>query len=118
MTSRRPFPTLLTITALLLTSPLLASADEAVQRKEFIACMNRELTQINREFKISEAELKKLTVIVDKEISKDFHIKTTPAEQRKTAENIQAQAKKDIPELPTETINKMMKMLIVIPTAT
>ncbi|RKH59611.1 hypothetical protein [Corallococcus llansteffanensis] len=111
MTSRRPFPTLLTITAFLLTSPLLASADEAVQREKYIACLNMELTQMNKEFRISEADLKKLTVIVDKEINKEPHRKTTPAEQRKTAENIMAQAKKDIPDVPAETVSKMMKAL-------
>lgn|GEM_PF-6585234 len=108
----RPFPMLLTITVLLLTLPTLASAgDEAARRKKLVACVNKELMAENKEFKLNDAELKTLMEIVDSEVMKQPLKKPSEEERAATLSRIESEARKKLPKVSVDTIEKMMVTL-------
>ncbi|MCP3165526.1 hypothetical protein [Myxococcus qinghaiensis] len=110
--SSRPFPLLLTITVLLLTLPTVASAgDDTARRKKLVACVNKELTAENKEFKLKDAELKTLTMIVDREVMKEPLKKPSTEEQKATLKRIEGEAKAKLPKVDLKTIDKMMATL-------
>lgn len=112
MASRPPLSTLLTMTSLLLTIPTLASADDDTEtRKKIVACINKDITAANSEWKLASADLKKFTDIIDREIMKEPLVKKTPEEQRRILHQINDAARKELPSLSAETINKMLETL-------
>ncbi|MFE2286456.1 hypothetical protein ACFXDJ_20110 [Streptomyces sp. NPDC059443] len=91
-----------------------AQADDvASKRAKFTACVNKELVAENKDFHLSDDQLKKLTEIVDEQISHSTPGKKSDEEKKKILANIENRAKQDLPGVPLETIDKMMDTLKV-----
>ncbi|RKH89798.1 hypothetical protein D7Y21_09385 [Corallococcus sp. AB045] len=112
MASRPLFPTLLTMTSLLLILPTLASAaDDTATRKKLVACINKDITAANSEWKLSAGDLKKFTNIIDREIMKESLAKKTSDDQLKIINDIKECSHKELPSLDDTTIGKMIETL-------
>jgi hypothetical protein len=90
-----------------------ATADEPARRKKLVECINTEMDKENTEkdFKLRPDELKNLKEIVDKEVMKEPLKPHTKEEQEKVLKEIEVSAKKDLPGVPTPTVDKMMMRL-------
>ncbi|GMU03915.1 hypothetical protein [Corallococcus caeni] len=112
MAARPLFPTLLTMTSLLLTLPAPASAeDETETRKKLVACINKDIAAANAEWKLPAADLKKFTDIIDRQIMKEPLGKKTPEEQAKVVNDIKDASHKELPNLESKTLEKMLQTL-------
>ena len=107
MAPRPLFPTLLTLTSLLFTLPTPASAaDDAAKKKKLVACVNKDITAANSEWKLKAEDLKKFTSIIDREFMKE-PLGVRPDDQGKSLKEIETAAKRELPHVRTETIDKM-----------
>ncbi|NOK19312.1 hypothetical protein [Corallococcus carmarthensis] len=114
MAPRLLLPTLLTMTSLLLTLPTPASAAADTEaRKKLVACINKDITAANAEWKLSAGDLKKFTDIIDRELMKEPLAKKTPEEQTKAVTNIRNASHQEMPHLEASTIDKMITTLRV-----
>ncbi|MHA7628819.1 hypothetical protein [Corallococcus sp. M7] len=112
MASRPLFPTLLTMTSLLLILATPASAkDDTETRKKLVACINKDITAANSEWKLKDADLKKFTDIIDRELMKESLAKKTTEEQAKIITDIKDCSHKELPNLDDKTIGKMIETL-------
>ncbi|NOK09163.1 hypothetical protein [Corallococcus exercitus] len=112
MAARLLFPTLLTMTSFLLTLPAPASAkDETETRKKLVACINKDITAANAEWKLSAGDLKKFTDIIDRELMKEPLAKKTSEEQMKIVSEIKDASHKELPHLKDDSIEKMIDTL-------
>lgn len=87
------------------------TADEASRRKKLIQCVNKEMDKENAEFKLREDELKTLKEIVDSEAMKEPLKPQTVDEQKKILKDIEHEAKKKMPNVSADTVDKMMNKL-------
>ncbi|KFZ25353.1 hypothetical protein V502_00175 [Pseudogymnoascus sp. VKM F-4520 (FW-2644)] len=95
-------------TVCLFLMAMTTAADDAAKRKFLKECINKELADENKEFKLREADLKSLMVIVNNQIDKD-EIKDTPIEEQKNhLKEIEKDAAIAMPNVSKETIDKMM----------
>ncbi|KAE8330387.1 hypothetical protein BDV39DRAFT_202188 [Aspergillus sergii] len=98
--------------AILLSLLLLSvSADEIKRTDAIIACIKSDMVEANKEWRLSDSDLKTFTDIVDTEARKDPLKKKTPKEQRKILENIEDSAHKQLRNLPIETVDKITDTL-------
>ncbi|MGD3112082.1 hypothetical protein [Streptomyces sp. YGL11-2] len=111
MKAHRPITTLLAVAAFTLCTPTHATADGGSKRKKLTECVNKELEQQNKEWKLSAVDLKKFTKIVDDEIAKEPLKKHTTEEQQRILKDIEEKAKRDLPKVPKEKIDKMLMTL-------
>ncbi|MBN9687529.1 MULTISPECIES: hypothetical protein [unclassified Corallococcus] len=106
--------TLLTMTSLLLMLSTPASAeDDTEARKKLVACINKDITAANSEWKLPAADLKKFTNIIDREIMKEPLAKKTQEAQMKIIADIKDGSRKELPNLADTTIDKMIETLKV-----
>ncbi|GGU62172.1 hypothetical protein GCM10010211_29000 [Streptomyces albospinus] len=93
--------------------PTRATADGTARRKELCRCVNKEMEKENDARKgkgrhLTHEQLKKLERIVDDEIMKEPLKNYTEEEQKVILKKIEDAAKKDLKEVPTATIDKIM----------
>ncbi|RKG80621.1 hypothetical protein D7W79_07500 [Corallococcus exercitus] len=106
--------TLWLTTSLLLTLPTAAlAADDAATRKKLVACINKDITAANAEWKLPDADLKKFTDIIDREVMKGPLASKTPEQQMKVIKEIQDASRKELPSLDNKTLDKMIDTLQV-----
>ncbi|PRP89948.1 hypothetical protein ENSA5_69490 [Enhygromyxa salina] len=101
----------LTVAAFVFGSSFAALADESALRKEIIQCINQGLDVNNTEnedMHLTSLELKFFKDVVDKEVMKEPLKPHTEDEQKQFFKDIEDAAKKKLPEVPTEKIDKIM----------
>lgn len=98
-------PLLLSLVVIL---SVFVQADDAAKRKFLKECIDKELEEENKEFKLGDADFKALTVMVNKQIDHSSLTDTPKAKQKAHLEEIEDEAKKTMPKVSTETIDKMM----------
>lgn len=89
------------------------AADEKLNREKMLKCINAEMQKENTARKgkarhLTDAQLKKLEKIIDAEIMKEPTKKRTESEEKKIFKEIEDAAKKELPEVPTENIDKII----------
>lgn len=88
-----------------------ATADDASQHQKLVECINAEMDKDNKEWKLKDDELKKLKDIVDKVAMKEPLKPHNDKEQKNILKEIEDAAKRELPNVKTETIDSMMMKL-------
>ncbi|KFZ17842.1 hypothetical protein V502_04384 [Pseudogymnoascus sp. VKM F-4520 (FW-2644)] len=97
------------ILSLLLIAVTAGGLDD--KKPQIIACINKQLVEENKEFKLSEDNLKKLMEVVDDEIKKIPLTKKSKEEKQKIMKEMENAAKSKMPDVPTETVKKILTSL-------
>lgn len=113
MSVRPPSLILLTIASFLLAAPTLASADDNAARKKLVACINKDISAANSDWKLSSADLKRFTDIVDRELMKAPFLKRNSEEKARVVDGIHSAARKDLPSLSSKMVDQMIDTLKV-----
>ncbi|KAG0047882.1 hypothetical protein BGZ89_004762 [Linnemannia elongata] len=101
------------VLSLVVILSVVVQADEYAQRRFLKECIDKELVVENKEkeFNLSDKDLATLMEIVNKQIDKN-ELKDTPKEELKGhLKEIEDEAKKTMPKVPLDTVDKMMVAL-------
>jgi hypothetical protein len=104
----------LSLLAVLLLAPLSAVAvadKDAETRKAMVNCINKDIVASNAEWKLPPEDLKKFTDIIDRGIMKESLAKKTPEEQKRILGEIKSAARKELPHLDADKLDKMLETL-------
>lgn len=87
MPVRPPSVMLLTIASFLLAAPTLASADDNAARKKLVACINKDISAANSDWKLSSVDLKAP------------FLRRNSEEKARVVDGIHSAARKELPSL-------------------
>jgi hypothetical protein len=89
-----------------------AATDDKEKKAKLKECFGKEMDKENKDcpadLKLQDDQMKKLKKIICDEIDKEPWKKHTPEEQNKCYEDMETAAKKDMPEVKKEAVDKIL----------